>query len=675
MRSHRFHHPLFGMGWSPSQLVLIILVGLLFLIFLLIFLTITAQPAQGQTSAPATAVQAAKLPQFASKLSHAIKLSPEETASRLRRAQPHASYNDGLHISPLDSNDTYDNGPINGTTDAWTINFGYAIADSFNLPNSGNLSGMSFGAWLEPGDTLQTVEISITNAPFGGTSYFDQVVTVTQSGCVSNQYGFNVCTVSATWPDAAFNSGTYWVNLQNAVDNEGNLVYWDENSGVGCTGSGCPSSASESSIGTIPSESFTLLGEGTTSAVNEYACPAPQNGFRELHDFGVLGTGDLASGLSVDPAGNVYGTLSAAGEYAQGLIYGLAQRAGHWFFNSLYSFPGGVGGSGPYGTTFGPEGDLYGSAAGGSYGYGLVYKATPPAITCHSGLCSWRTTTIYEFTNGEDEGAVAAFDAAGNLYGISCCGGAYGQGAIFELSRSQGGWTEKLLYSFTGGSDGGGPNSLVLGHDGNLYGAAGYGGNAGCGLWGQEQCGVIFQLVPSRGDWAENVLHAFTGGAEDGWSPFNLIQDRQGNLYGLSVCFLDFRFWGGCGDAPYPELAGVIFNIGTDGEFNEIHTYSSTECQESNGNVIYHALVTDAAGNLYASEGGSDMGVCNPPCTYYCGGILQVQGIQGTPLVSGDADIFGNLASDANGNLYGTTATCGFRTSRRNTSMVWTFSP
>ena len=63
---------------------------------------------------------------------------------------------------------------------------------------------------------------------------------------------------------------------------------------------------------------------------------------------------------------------------------------------------------------------------------------------CANALCSWDETTIYQFTGNADAwgGTVTAFDSAGNLYGIGN-GGAYGQGAVFELSPSQGGWTEK----------------------------------------------------------------------------------------------------------------------------------------------------------------------------------------------------------------------------------------
>jgi len=148
--------------------------------------------------------------------------------------------------------DIYDNGPTNGTTDGWTINFGFAVSDSFTLSSGATVSGLNFAAWTTPGDVLESAEVSITSSEFGGTSYFDQTVNFTQSGCVANQYGYNVCTESGTFSGPSLNAGTYWLNLQNASVNTGDPVYWDENSG--------PSSGSENSIGTIPSESFTLLG-------------------------------------------------------------------------------------------------------------------------------------------------------------------------------------------------------------------------------------------------------------------------------------------------------------------------------------------------------------------------------------------------------------------------------
>ena len=219
-----------------------------------VLITSVALPMPAQSSVPASAVQAAKMPQYASRLARPTSQSavPPNPARRGSR--------NGMGQGTI-----YDNGPINGTTDAWEFNFGFVVSDSFTIANNGDaVTGMSFGVWLLPGDILQGAEISITSEPNSGTAYFDQTVSLTQAGCVSNQFGFNVCTITGSF-SPTLNAGTYWVNLQNAVVNDGNPVYWDENSGEGCTSPGCPSQASDNQYGTIPSESFTVLGNASTT--------------------------------------------------------------------------------------------------------------------------------------------------------------------------------------------------------------------------------------------------------------------------------------------------------------------------------------------------------------------------------------------------------------------------
>ena len=112
----------------------------------------------------------------------------------------------------------------------------------------------------------------------GGTVYFDQMVNVTQSGCVLNGYNYNVCTETAMFDGPSLNAGMYWLNLQNGIVNTGDPVYWDENGG--------PSEASEGSLGTLPAESFTILGStGSTTTTGT----TPEPGSLMLFGSGVLG--------------------------------------------------------------------------------------------------------------------------------------------------------------------------------------------------------------------------------------------------------------------------------------------------------------------------------------------------------------------------------------------------
>ena len=641
---------------SPTPLFRIIS-----LVAIAALITAAAVPVAAQNSVPPTAVQAAKMPQYASRLAHpARRMSPPKSQVFAGASK---------HRGPLDSSDIYDNGPINGNTDAWTINFGFITSDSFNFANDkSSITGMSFGAWLFAGDTITSVEVSITSGENSGTSYFDQTVNFTQSNCVTNEFGYNVCTETASFTGPTLNAGTYWVNLQNASVPSGDPAYWDENSGVGCQGQGCPSQASQNDVGSIPSESFTILGNSTTTTTtttssDNYSCPRPQNGFHDLYD--VSGS----SGVAVEGGGNLYGTFSSGGNDGAGFVYDLTRRAGRWFLSSLYSFLGGSQGSGPNGVIVGPQGDLFGAATGGiqncgsdgsSY-CGVIYKVTPGPTACATALCSWDEETIYQFTSNTDAwgGSIAAFDSAGNLYGFSGGGGAYGAGAVFELTPAQGGWTEKILYSFTGGNDGW-PNSLLVGHDGNLYGTAG----GGLG-WG-----VVFQLVPSSGGWTENILYSFTN-TTDGSQPGGLVQSPSGTLYGFSVC--DGYYGSYC--TPFWDYYGLVFSLQSSDSgwtFNVIYN-NSGDCNEWRNYI--NALAIDAAGNLYIAEGGDDAQCDYGGCYFnHCGQIKALSG--GPTLVSGNANIFWNLTSDVNGNLYGTTGSCGtLGTPFRNGGMIWQASP
>lgn len=139
---------------------------------------------------------------------------------------------------------------------------------------------------------------------------------------------------------------------------------------------------------------------------------------------------------------------------------------------------------------------------------------------------------LYSFTGSSDggspEGGVVV-DAKGNLYGTAFSGGANGGGAVFELSPSGGGvWTEKAIYSFSfGSSEGALPASgLVFDTQGNLYGMTIAGGSG---------YGTVFELSPSGASWTEKTLYTFAGGT-DGSVAFatGLAMDRAGDLYGVT---------------------------------------------------------------------------------------------------------------------------------------------
>jgi len=182
----------------------------------------------------------------------------------------------------------YSNGPVNGNTDAWNFGDGYVVSDTFTVsgspggPQAARVGNELENVWMAPGETLMSAELSITSLENGGTSYFDQTVNYTQSNCVMNNYGYDVCLESTTFNGPMLNDGTYWLNLQNASTSGGDPVYWDENSG--------PSSASENTVGTIPSESFTVLGsESSTTTSTTTTGTTPEPSSIMLFGSGILG--------------------------------------------------------------------------------------------------------------------------------------------------------------------------------------------------------------------------------------------------------------------------------------------------------------------------------------------------------------------------------------------------
>jgi hypothetical protein len=182
-------------------------------------------------------------------------------------------------VLPASAQVLYDDGPINGTTDAWTINFGYIVGDTFTLSANSTVGGFNFGVWEFPGDVLTSVQWSVTQNFNEGTVYGSGVASgknLTDQFISSNQYGYDIDKVTVTGLNLPLSAGqTYWLNLQNATVPSGNPVFWDENDGVGCKGDdgkggGCPSQADWTgciSAGALcPPESFDINGTsgGTT---------------------------------------------------------------------------------------------------------------------------------------------------------------------------------------------------------------------------------------------------------------------------------------------------------------------------------------------------------------------------------------------------------------------------
>ena len=278
--------------------------------------------------------------------------------------------------------------------------------------------------------------------------------------------------------------------------------------------------------------------------------PALAQTYQVVHNFTGGGDGGgPAAGLTVDQAGNLYGTTelggSGCGGDGCGTVFKLAYKNSAWVLTTLYTFGGGTDGANPASRViFGPDGALYGTAAGGnsacSGGCGIVFSLRPPATFCRAIRCPWTKTLLYQFS-GTSDGAFPSgdltFDQAGNIYGttleggiVSCDAQTVGCGVVYKLSHSGSGWTESVIYNFQGGTDGQYPTGVIFGNDGNLYGTASGGPYQQCVGFGGG-CGLVYQLAHSGTGWTQSIIYDFQG-PTDGGFPSPVISDSAGNLYG-----------------------------------------------------------------------------------------------------------------------------------------------
>ncbi len=235
---------------------------------------------------------------------------------------------------------------------------------------------------------------------------------------------------------------------------------------------------------------------------------------------------DPIAGLVFDESGNLYGTTTQGGANGNGTVFELAApktKGGTWTETVLYSFGTGTDGSAPLGgVSFDSAGNLYGTTSlGGAYGYGTVFQLVPGA--------SWKENILHNFQNGDDGGVPYAgliSDKSGNFYGAATEGGSNGGGTVFELTSSSGNWTFTSLYSVPGWGISGTFRNVVLDASGNLY------GSTHCD--GDYSAGTVYELAPSGGTWTYTLLYTFTGGTDGLYSVSNLVLSG-GKIYGTTL--------------------------------------------------------------------------------------------------------------------------------------------
>lgn len=176
-----------------------------------------------------------------------------------------------------------------------------------------------------------------------------------------------------------------------------------------------------------------------------------------------------------------------------GVVYEISPSGG---YKVLYTFTGSGNGGAPCGALLDVNGVLYGvTVVGGTGGAGTVFSVTT----------SGKQKVLYSFQGGSDGQSPFAglIEVGGTLYGTTLQGGGkgcyhhYGCGTAFSITTSG---SEKVLYRFSGGSDGRYPNASLTEMNGTLYGTTQQGGSAGDG--------TVFSIGPSGG---ETVVHSFVG--------------------------------------------------------------------------------------------------------------------------------------------------------------------
>jgi hypothetical protein len=318
----------------------------------------------------------------------------------------------------------------------------------------------------------------------------------------------------------------------------------------------------------IPGENGVLMGTtaagGAYNSHCRYGCgtffeltpPAEPGGSWTENVLFAYPKADFEPGTLLAGTGGVfYGASALGGDKACNLgcgsIYELlppSQPGGAWTLVPIHQFSPNTGAY-PYSPLIqDSNGVLYGMTEEGGNnrtglctGCGTVFSLTPPTVPGEP----WAFAGIYRFRGGKDGfyplGSLS-MGTDGTLYGTTQYGGAQGCGSlgcgtVFSLvppASGSGLWTKTTLYAFVGGSDGANPASgVVIGAGGVLYGATPEGGGTECSGIG---CGVLYQLTPpsAGGNWAEAIVHSFTGGS-DGQAPYNPPTVGPGGaLYGVA---------------------------------------------------------------------------------------------------------------------------------------------
>jgi uncharacterized repeat protein (TIGR03803 family) len=268
---------------------------------------------------------------------------------------------------------------------------------------------------------------------------------------------------------------------------------------------------------------------GTTLAGGTYLCGSGGCGTvfsvtttgaeKVLYSFGGGPDGATPTGNLINVNGTMYGTTTGGGANGYGTVFSVTTTGTE---KVLYSFGGSPDGATPEAGLIYVDGALYGTTEGGGgsacdQGCGTIFSVT----------ITGKEKVLHSFNSSPDGARPRCnlVDVHGALYGTTYEGGSAGFGTVFKVS-TQGG--EKVLYSFAGGSGGYGPYAGLVNLKQRLYGTTGYGGLRKCR--GRLGCGTIFSITDTG---TERVLYSFSGGTS-GAHPLASLIAVKGALYGTT---------------------------------------------------------------------------------------------------------------------------------------------
>ncbi|MEO8726280.1 MAG: PEP-CTERM sorting domain-containing protein [Acidobacteriaceae bacterium] len=180
-------------------------------------------------------------------------------------ARPAGAAHGVYHATKGGDSVIYSNG-ADDNVNAFTINFGYDVSNSFNVATSTSATSVTFSNWLFQGDTATSVSWAITTALGGGSTIASGTGAITQVFVDTNSFGFNVYNDTFSLGSVALAAGTYYLDLSNLNVPSGDPGYWGESDGPSAA---CQSGNSLPPCTSIPSESFSISGGGAPPPIPE----------------------------------------------------------------------------------------------------------------------------------------------------------------------------------------------------------------------------------------------------------------------------------------------------------------------------------------------------------------------------------------------------------------------